>query len=210
MIRRRNVLGLTLAIGLIGQQAFAENEVVKADSTEDTAPTTENISDAETLVTIDAADANPLCFTDEITTFLDDEIPVDSSLFFKHVNSLEFQIPMDYNSEVKRFIDYFGTSWQSKLKEMITLSEHYFPVYESILDKNDLPLELKYVSVIESALNPYATSRSGAVGLWQFMPYTGKIYDLKIDRYQDERRDVKKSTAAAAHYFKDMPIVKNE
>ena len=110
-------------------------------------------------------------------------------------------------SEVKRFIDYFGTSWQSKLKEMITLSEHYFPVYESILDKNDLPLELKYVSVIESALNPYATSRSGAVGLWQFMPYTGKIYDLKIDRYQDERRDVKKSTAAAAHYFKDMSLV---
>ena len=97
MIRRRNVLGLTLAIGLIGHQALAENEVVKADSTEDTAPTTENISDAETLVTIDAADANPLCFTDEITTFLDDEIPVDSSLFFKHVNSLEFQIPMDYN-----------------------------------------------------------------------------------------------------------------
>jgi len=203
---RKNVYGFTLAAILFGQQVFAENEVVKTDSTEDTTPTTEALVDGEAAVT-EEVDAKPVFFTDEITAFQDDEIPVDSGLFLQHVNSLEFQIPMDYNAEVKRFIDYFGTSWQSKLKEMITLSEHYFPVYESILDKNDLPLELKYVSVIESALNPYATSRSGAVGLWQFMPYTGKIYDLKIDRYQDERRDIEKSTAAAANYFKDMSLV---
>mgnify|MGYP001568776611 CR=1 FL=1 len=207
MIIRRNVLGLTLAVCMISHQTLADNEVVKADSTEDVAPAKETLNDAETLVSSEMTEAKPVVFTDEITPFVDDVIPVDSSLFFQHVNSLEFQIPMDYNAEVKRFINYFGTSWQSKLKEMITLSEHYFPVYESILDKNDLPLELKYVSVIESALNPYATSRSGAVGLWQFMPYTGKIYDLKIDRYQDERRDIKKSTAAAAHYFKDMSLV---
>ncbi|MCB9241781.1 MAG: transglycosylase SLT domain-containing protein [Flavobacteriales bacterium] len=143
-------------------------------------------------------------FSAEITEFENNEIPVDSALFFDHVKSLEFQIPLDYNSEVKRFIDYFGVSWQTKLKEMITLSEYYFPIYESILDKHNLPLELKYVSVIESALNPYATSRSGAVGLWQFMPYTGKLYDLTIDRYQDQRRDVELSTEAACGYFSDM------
>ncbi|MBI1305466.1 MAG: transglycosylase SLT domain-containing protein [Bacteroidetes bacterium] len=145
-----------------------------------------------------------LMFCPDITEFENDEIPVDSALFFSHVQSLEFQIPLDFNSEVKRFIDYFGTSWQPKLKEMITLSQYYFPIYESILDKNNLPLELKYVSVIESALNPYAVSRSGAVGLWQFMPYTGKLYHLQIDRYQDERRDVYKSTEAACGYFSDM------
>lgn len=146
-------------------------------------------------------------FSTEITRFEHNELPLDSALFFSHVNSLEFQIPLDFNSEVKHFIDYFATSWQGRLKEMITLSEYYFPKYEAILDKNNLPLELKYVSIIESALNPYAVSVSGAVGLWQFMPYTGKIYDLQIDRYQDERRDIDKSTQAACGYFKDMSLV---
>lgn len=190
------------------QIAVADHENEKPDSTEEATKklvasnAEEKLSETEPKVEVPT-----VVFTDEITDFFENEIPVDSATFFNHVNSLEFQIAMDYNSEVKRFINYFGTSWQSKLKQMITLSEHYFPMYESILDKNDLPLELKYVSVIESALNPYATSRSGAVGLWQFMPYTGKIYDLKIDRYQDERRDIEKSTEAAAHYFKDMSLV---
>lgn len=146
-------------------------------------------------------------YSTEITIFQDNELPVDSGIFFNHVSELEFQIPLDFNSEVKHYIDYFGTSWQGKLKEMLTLSEHYFPKYETILDKNNLPLELKYVSIIESALNPYAVSRSGAVGLWQFMPYTGKMYDLQIDRFQDERRDVDKSTQAACEYFRDMSKV---
>ncbi|MCB9263290.1 MAG: transglycosylase SLT domain-containing protein [Flavobacteriales bacterium] len=176
---------------------FAENEVEKSDSASsvEVVPTqSEGQSIQETQ----------RYFSTEITLFDDNKIPVDSSLFFSHVSTLEFQIPLDFNSEVKRYIDYFGTSWQTKLKEMIHLSEYYFPIYETVFDKYNLPLELKYVSVIESALNPYAVSRSGAVGLWQFMPYTGKIYDLQIDRYQDERRDVEKSTEAAAGYFSDM------
>ncbi len=194
-----------LLLLLSSSSAFAENEDEKADSTKDLASVKRN-SEKESDGTAKDARAD-LIFSDAITEFAENQIPVDSALFFTHMNTLEFEISMDYNSEVKRFINYFGTSWQVKLKEMITLSEHYFPIYESILDKHDLPLELKYISVIESALNPYATSRSGAVGLWQFMPYTGKIYDLKIDRYQDERRDIKKSTEAAAHYFKDMSLV---
>jgi len=146
-------------------------------------------------------------FSAELTVFENNELPVDSATFFNHVAGLEFQIPLDFNSEVKHYIDYFGTSWQVRLKEMITLSQYYFPKYEAILDKNNLPLELKYISVIESALNPYAVSRSGAVGLWQFMPYTGKIYNLQIDRFQDQRRDVDLSTQAACNYFSDMSEV---
>lgn len=140
----------------------------------------------------------------EVIEFPDNKLPVDSARFFCHVQQLEFQIPLDYNSEVKRFIDFFGTSWQPKLKDMMTVSSEFFPIYEATLDRYDLPLELKYISVIESALNPYATSRSGAVGVWQFMPYTGKLFDLDIDRYADERRDVEKATEAAAQYFKQM------
>lgn len=140
----------------------------------------------------------------EVKVFENNIIPVDSGIFFNHVNQLESEIAMDYNAHVKRMIDFFGVEWQPKLKEMLTLSEHYFPIYEQILDKHDLPLELKYISVIESGLNPYAESYAGAVGLWQFMPYTGKIFDLDIDRYSDERRDIEKATDAAARYFKQM------
>jgi membrane-bound lytic murein transglycosylase D len=208
MIFKRQAFKFILVFLMSFQIVLADHEVEKSDSTEDSTKESSTLGDIEegTNATIENTET-PVILTDEITEFTDNRIPVDSGIFFNHVNSLEFRIPMDYNAEVKRFIDYFGTSWQSKLKQMITLSEHYFPVYETVLDKNDLPLELKYVSVIESALNPYATSRSGAVGLWQFMPYTGKIYDLKIDRYQDERRDIVKSTEAAAHYFKDMSLV---
>jgi peptidoglycan lytic transglycosylase D len=167
---------------------------------------TDTVVEEESKAVFVESDAG-LVFSPDLKIFDDNELPIDSAVFFNHVGSLEFQIPLDYNSEVKHYIDYFATSWQVKLKEMITLSQYYFPKYEAILDKNNLPLELKYISIIESALNPYAVSRSGAVGLWQFMPYTGKIYDLKIDRFQDQRRDVELSTQAACNYFSDMSEV---
>ena len=84
------------------------------------------------------------------------------------------------------------------------LSNFYFPMYEEILDKEGLPLEFKYLSIIESALNPVAVSRVGATGLWQFMYSTGILYDLKVNSYTDDRRDPVKSTYAACKYFKDM------
>lgn len=202
----KKILLITAAFGF-SALAYGEKEIVKTDSVE-AIPSEKSTLEEESIMGSEEKEIKAdVIFSEVITEFTDNVFPIDSASFFNNVNSLEFEIAMDYNSEVKRFINYFGTSWQAKLKEMITLSEHYFPVYEQILDKHDLPLELKYVSVIESALNPYATSRSGAVGLWQFMPYTGKIYDLQIDRYQDERRDIEKSTEAAANYFKDMSMV---
>lgn len=143
-------------------------------------------------------------YSDEIVEFEDNKLDLDSATFFTHMNRLEYEIPMDYNGEVKRYINMFATSWQPKLKEMISLKEYYFPIYESILDQYQLPTEIKYLSVIESALNQEAVSVSGAVGLWQFMPYTGKIYGLQINSYVDERKSVEKATHAACHYFMDM------
>ncbi len=201
---KRNLITFGCVLFFAPFGALADNETEKSDTT--AAVNTDNKVEVP-VETVPTAEVAEVMFTDAITEFENDEIPLDSQIFFGHIEQLEFEIPLDFNSEVKRFIDYFGTSWQPKLKEMLTLSDYYFPIYESVLDKKDLPLELKYVSVIESALNPYATSRSGAVGLWQFMPYTGKLYDLKIDRYQDERRDIVKSTEAAAQYFKDMSLV---
>jgi membrane-bound lytic murein transglycosylase D len=143
-------------------------------------------------------------YSDHIVVFEDNRIQLDSQTFFRHMNQMEFEIPMDYNDQVHKYINYFATSWQPRLKEMITLKDYYFPTYESILDQYDLPIEIKYLSVIESALNQKAVSVSGAVGLWQFMPYTGKIYGLQINSYVDERKSIEKATHAACHYFTDM------
>ena len=81
------------------------------------------------------------------------------------------------------------------------LSKIYFPIFEEYLDKYGLPLELKYIAVIESALNPKARSRSGATGLWQFMYHASRMFDLKISSYVDERMDPVKSTDAACKYL---------
>ncbi|MBR9859648.1 transglycosylase SLT domain-containing protein [bacterium] len=143
-------------------------------------------------------------YSDELIEFEANIIPVDENLFNFHVSSLEHVIPMEYNSYVKAQIDFFGTRWQYKLKDVITRSKYYFPIYEKIFDKNEVPLELKYLSVIESALNPYAVSRSGAVGPWQFMPATGRLFDLDQNYVVDERRSIEKSTQAAAEYLKSM------
>ena len=84
------------------------------------------------------------------------------------------------------------------------MADFYFPIIEQVLDKHNLPLELKYLAVVESALNPVALSRVGACGLWQFMLPTGKIYGLEINSLLDERRDPEKATEAACKYFEDM------
>ena len=143
-------------------------------------------------------------YSDEIVQFESNIIPIDEDLFNYHVSTLEFEIPMDYNNLVKSQIDFFGTRWQYKLKKMITKSKHYFPIYEEILDQYDMPLEIKYLSVIESGLNPRAYSRTGAAGTWQFMPATARMFDLDINYKIDERRSVEKSTRAACEYLKQM------
>ncbi len=139
-----------------------------------------------------------------VTLFENNEIPTDEDLFNCHVNSKQFRVPMVYNPLVKEQIDYFGTRWQPILKQMLSKSNHFFPLYEEILVEYNMPVEIKYLSVIESALNPHARSRSGAVGAWQFMPATARIFDLDINYKVDERRSLEKSTRAACVYLRQM------
>lgn len=164
---------------------------------------TDTLSACEASNTSNDSEPIPV-YSDEVVNFENEQLPLSEEKYMQQVRSLEYAIPMDYNGEVRRLIDYFGTLWQPKLKKVITLSEYYFPIYESILDRYDLPLELRYLSVIESALQPEATSRAGAAGLWQFMPYTGKIFNLEINAHVDERRHIEKSTEAACKYFTQM------
>lgn len=113
----------------------------------------------------------------------------------------ETPIELEYNKEVKAYIDLFLGKRRSDLELSLKRAAYYFPIIEEALDRYNLPLELKYIAVIESGLNPFACSKSGAVGLWQFLYNTCSLFDLKVDSYIDERRDVYKSTEAACKYF---------
>jgi len=117
---------------------------------------------------------------------------------------LDGATPFDlvYNPVVQSYIDLYVVRKREMSSRMLGLAELYFPTFEEYLDRYGIPLEMKYLAVVESALNPAARSRAGAVGLWQFMLPTGKMYGLKADSYVDERHDVYKSTEAACRYLK--------
>ncbi len=125
-------------------------------------------------------------------------------VYTKRINSIISPIPLSYNAHVKGFIDLYASRKRGLTQRAMGLSNLYFPLFEEILDREGLPLEFKYLSVVESALNPIAVSRVGATGIWQFMYNTGILYNLKVNSYTDERRDPLKATYAACQYFKDM------
>lgn len=111
-------------------------------------------------------------------------------------------IKLEFNEHVLKYIEAYGVKNRPKLQSIISKSAYYFPIFEEYLAKYNLPLELKYLAAIESALDPTAVSKSGAVGLWQFMKSTSDLFDIKVTSYIDERRDVYKSTDAACRYLK--------
>mgnify|MGYP002134393069 FL=1 len=135
---------------------------------------------------------------------VDYELPTE--LLKARLQAMDEKSPfhIEYNQGLENIIKSFLKNRKRSFERLMAVSEYYFPLFEEAFDKQNVPLEIKYLAVVESALNPKAVSRVGATGLWQFMYQTGKQYGLKIDSYVDERSDPLKASEAAAQYMKNM------
>ena len=155
---------------------------------------------------------------DSYQEFFDNYILVDStaesttpdSVYIQRLRALVSPIQLPYNSIVRGYINRYTDSRYGTISRILGMSQYYFPLIEDELLKEELPVELRALPIIESALSTTAVSPMGAVGLWQFMPSTGKSYGLEVNSLVDERRDPVRSTQAAWRYLKDLYAIYND
>ena len=133
-----------------------------------------------------------------------DTASLPDSVYKARLQALPCVIELPYNERVRAFILRYVKRSPKQVARMMRMSEYYFPIFEEALGRYNLPYELKYLPIIESALNPIARSHAGAAGLWQFMPGTGKLFGLEVNSLVDERMDPVKSTDAACRFLSSM------
>ncbi len=156
--------------------------------------------------------ANTVCDS-TLLTIENADLPMSSipdSVFIQRLARIPSAVPLTYNRIVRNFIEMYLFTKRDKLESIVGLSNYYFPIFDDIFDEYEVPNELKYMSVIESALNPRACSRTRAIGLWQFMYGTGRLYGLTINSLVDDRRDPIKATYAAVKFSKDLYAMFND
>ncbi|MEJ2003903.1 MAG: lytic transglycosylase domain-containing protein [Cyclobacteriaceae bacterium] len=162
-----------------------------------------------TLLLLICASAPAMVRSDTVIFYPESDleyIPAEANydLIEDRVSCIESEIPLNYNERVHAFVNYFAVKDRDYMRMILRRKEKFFPLFEKYLKKYGLPDELKYLSIVESGLNPTAISPARAVGLWQFMPTTGRYFGLYQDWFVDERMDPEKSTEAACKYLKQL------
>ncbi len=148
---------------------------------------------------------------DSYSLLADSIIPdFSDSVYIARISSIPSVVELSYNTIVRKYIEVYTQKKRKSVEVMLGLAQYYFPIFDEIFDSYNIPNELKYMSIIESALNPRAYSRARAVGLWQFMYGTGRLYGLTINSLVDERRDPINSTYAAAKFIQDLYKIYND
>ena len=212
MQRLRFLLLLITALGLFEYHAASQQQERLNSLINDTTITDlnfdENLDSLLNLYYVGQALANSPEFWNNssdslVPTFTD-------SVYIERLKKIPTVIDLTYNSVVRRYIDVYTKQKRGSVGVMLGLSQYYFPLFDEVFDYYDIPNEMKYMSIIESALNPRAYSRTRAVGLWQFMYGTGRLYGLTVNSLVDERRDPIKSTHAAARFVKDLYAIYND
>jgi membrane-bound lytic murein transglycosylase D len=168
----------------------------------------ENLDSLLNLYYVGQAIANDPNFWNNANNRMIPEFP--DSVYIERLKRIPTVVDLTYNSVVRRYIEVYTREKRASVGVMLGLAQYYFPIFDEIFDYYDIPNEMKYMSIIESALNPRAYSRTRAVGLWQFMYGTGRLYGLTVNSLVDERRDPIKSTYAAARFCKDLYKIYND
>ena len=178
----------------------SDKDEVLADAPDD------KVSSLDSLLTVyytQRSLANSIDYSDVDS----DDMPIadlPDEVYIERLGSIASPVHLAYNKQIRNCIIAYTQKHKKKSEEILGLAEYYMPVFEEIFDQYGIPLELKAMAVIESALNPVAVSRVGATGMWQFMYRTGKHYNLNVTSFVDERRDPIASAHAAAKYLKDL------
>lgn len=191
---KRNLLLLVCCCGLSVSLSYAQSTTVEKDTAVFSVLPEGDV--IETITEKDTISVPSLTGQLPLLPFPTGEMLAD------RLHCIESKIPLMYNKAVGGFIHYFTVRKRNYSQTMLERLPYYFPVFEACLAKYGLPDELKYLSIVESGLNPRAVSRSGAVGLWQFMPATGYDFSLQQSIFVDERMDIHKSTEAACKYLR--------
>lgn len=196
-MKKFSLLLMLAIIFISGNNAIAQSDTTSLEN--------QTIANIDSLMngwyvktSLNSDNINKDVFTD------DHDIDVADSIVIARLQKIATPMNMAYNQDVRNWINLYLKRGKYMLPTIIGVSEYYFPMFEQELIDNDMPVELKYLPIVESALNPRAVSSAGATGIWQFIYATGKRYGLEINSYIDERRDPMKSTKAAVEYLGDL------